>query len=579
MMYHLRIVLLICILVRSHEALAADLHSKVITPAVSAFVESVLNSSTIPGISMGVVRLDQSRQPIVEVAAWGRQTEESEGHDLAPDALFALASCSKAFLVTSIGLLMEDYVHGRNVTPLPPAVDSFDWDTKMQDLLPGEWALEDEWASAKANLRDAFGHVTGLPRHDFSYRPGDTAVDVVRRMRYLPPAYELREQWSYNNQMFMAGARIIEKYTSTPYGSFVTSRIIKPLNMTSTTYSPSKAAKTGRLTETWTRGVRRIPFWFSDEVDDLFAGPGGAISSAEDMSKWLATLLNGGVDPKTNDTIVPASTFTNMTAARAIESGVPAKDVSIVGYGMGWFRMSYKGHDVVWHSGAIPGFSLLVAFLPGDNLGSVILANMDEKQNDTMSILYRVIEEALDLPQDVPRSDNDITQTPMNQVDEVNNNEPLAEPLPCELGRYTGTYTNIAYGNITFCSPDSTSSYCARVLQEFSPIEAASGKPLPNARLYAAFRRVWSTHVRLRHMNGNSFGLVFPALFPRGFGGDETPFEYYDSVESVGRVEFLTEGQEVLGFALITDEEAAAARVARTNGSIQAIGDAWFTKV
>ena len=60
--------------------------------------------------------------------------------------------------------------------------------------------------------------------------------------------------------------------------------------------------------------------------------------------------------------------------------------------------------QVVWHDGAIPGFSLLVAFLPGDNLGSAILANMDEKQSDTMSILCRVIDETLDLPQDVVRS-------------------------------------------------------------------------------------------------------------------------------------------------------------------------------
>ncbi|KAI0664036.1 beta-lactamase/transpeptidase-like protein [Cubamyces menziesii] len=549
MVYYPYIILLIYVLLHSGETLAANPYvKKVITPAVSGFVESVLNRSTIPGISMGVVRLDQSRQPIVELAAWGRQTEESDGHDLSPDALFALASCSKAFLVTSIGLLMEDYAHGRNVTPLPSTVEVFDWDTKMNDLLPGEWALEDQWASAKTNLRDAFGHITGLPRHELSYRPGDTAVDVVQRMRYLPPAYELREHWAYNNQ-----------YANVSYDTFVTSRIIKPLNMSSTTYSPSEA----------TRGVRRIPYWFSDEVNDLFAGPGGAISNVEDMSRWLAMLLNGGVDPQTKMTIVPASTFANMTTARGIENGAPAGDVSIVGYGMGWYRMSYKGHDVVWHDGAIPGFSLLVAFLPGDNLGSAILANMDEKQSDTMSILCRVIDETLDLPQDV---------TPMNRMNEMNTDEMAVDSLPLELNRYTGTYTNIAYGNITFCSPDSSSSYCERVLQDFMPIEAASGKPLPPARLYAAFRRVWSTHVRLRHTSGNSFGLVLSAPFPSGYGHEKTPFEYYDSVQSVGRVEFVTGGQNVLGFALITDEAAAAAREMRTNGTLKMIGDAWFTK-
>lgn len=38
-------------------------------------------------------------------------------------------------------------------------------------------------------------------RHDFSYSAGDSAGDVVRRMRHLPTAYELREKWSYNNQV------------------------------------------------------------------------------------------------------------------------------------------------------------------------------------------------------------------------------------------------------------------------------------------------------------------------------------------------------------------------------------------
>ena len=215
----------------------------------------------------------------------------------------------------------------------------------------------------------------------------------------------------------MVGAHIISKLSGMSYQAFASSRLFAPLNMSSTTFSPSEAAKSGRLTQTWTRGVRRVPFWFPDNVAELFAGAGGIISSAEDMvrsqvscthraygteqqlqTKWLATLLNKGVYPVTNDTIIPLAVFEEMTTARAIVGGVSAGPVSIVGYGMGWFRMSYKGHDVVWHFGAIPGFSLLVAFLPEDNLGVVLLANMDEKQNDNMEVLYRVIDEALSLP-------------------------------------------------------------------------------------------------------------------------------------------------------------------------------------
>lgn len=60
---------------------------------------------------------------------------------------------------------MDDFVQGRNVTSLPEGVVHFDWDTKLADLLPGEWELQDEWASKNTNLRDALGHVSGLPRY------------------------------------------------------------------------------------------------------------------------------------------------------------------------------------------------------------------------------------------------------------------------------------------------------------------------------------------------------------------------------------------------------------------------------
>ena len=59
---------------------------------------------------------------------------------------------------------MDDFEHGRNVTPLPPAVTEFNWHTSVQDILPGEWQLMDEWAERKANLKDILSHVSGLPR-------------------------------------------------------------------------------------------------------------------------------------------------------------------------------------------------------------------------------------------------------------------------------------------------------------------------------------------------------------------------------------------------------------------------------
>ena len=118
--------------------------------------------------------------------------------------LFCLAS-SEAFLASSIGLLIDDYANGKNVTPLPSGLKRFDWDKKLIDILPREleWSLQVSegiphvLAHRRWSSRPSPNHL--CPSHDHSYLPGDTSEDVVRRMRFLRTAYELREKWSYNN--------------------------------------------------------------------------------------------------------------------------------------------------------------------------------------------------------------------------------------------------------------------------------------------------------------------------------------------------------------------------------------------
>jgi CubicO group peptidase (beta-lactamase class C family) len=75
-----------------------------------------------------------------------------------------LGSGSKSFTATALGLLMQDFAAGHNVTALPHGVTSFTWQTAVKDLLPDEWKLEDQWASEKANVHDIASHVSGLPR-------------------------------------------------------------------------------------------------------------------------------------------------------------------------------------------------------------------------------------------------------------------------------------------------------------------------------------------------------------------------------------------------------------------------------
>ncbi|OCH90085.1 beta-lactamase/transpeptidase-like protein [Obba rivulosa] len=539
--------------------------------------------------------------PQFELQGWGRKTEEGDGSDMTPDSLFGLASVSKAFLVTSVGLLMDDYAHGRNVTPLPPGLTQFDWHTRLAELLPEEWELVPcaEWADEKANLKDAFGHVTGMPRHDFSYRGGDLPRDIVKRMRHLNPAYELREQWSYNNMaythflsssMYIVGAHIVETYANTSYTSFVTQRIFTPLNMTSTTFWPEEAARNGKLSQSWDDHGRRIPYWFDDDLVRLKAAAGGVISSAEDMVKWLAIFLNRGVNPVNNETFIPKSAFEEMTKSYAIMQGTADRktpELSIIGYGMGWFRQSYSGHDIIWHTGSIPGFSTQVSFLPSDGLAVVVLANAYSKQAAKSAIAYRVIEDVLDLPRkDWPVNDYSAEYTLNNygipQEPHVTGEDEHKAPLSLDLEAYAGTYVDPGYGTMTLCSPRSTSHYCSFVLSDFASVENLGTAP-SNMSLFASWARVWSTHLRMQHRDGDAFGVVATALFPQGYGANTSAFEIWGAGDSTGRVQFVLEGvgakRKVRGFAMTLDGEAARARKRAGAKDPEETADVYFQKV
>jgi hypothetical protein len=99
---------------------------------------------------------------------------------------FNIGSCSKAFLNTSLGILIDDFAQGRNTTPLPTVtgLSSLSWKTKLSDILSSDWELSDPWASQKANLVDILSYVSGMPRcvKDFLIRGG---IARVRKLNDL----------------------------------------------------------------------------------------------------------------------------------------------------------------------------------------------------------------------------------------------------------------------------------------------------------------------------------------------------------------------------------------------------------
>ena len=66
-------------------------------------------------------------------------------------------------------------------------------------------------------------------------------------------------------------------------------------------------------------------------------------------------------------------------------------------YGMGWFVEPYRGHTLVHHGGNVEGHSLIIGFVPQEQIGVVALTNSGLLPLRDV-LLFESIDRALDLP-------------------------------------------------------------------------------------------------------------------------------------------------------------------------------------
>ena len=88
------------------------------------------------------------------------------------------------------------------------------------------------------------------------------------------------------------------------------------------------------------------------------APQGGIVASANDLARYLQTMMNG------RDDVLSAEGKSLMMRPAGAASPF---------YGLGWFVDS--GNRTVWHSGTSPGYESLATMIPSEKKGVVVLVN------------------------------------------------------------------------------------------------------------------------------------------------------------------------------------------------------------
>jgi len=407
---------------------------------LDAYVERAMKTFEVPGLALAIVKDGQT------VVAKGYGVRKL-GDPTPVDArtLFGIASNTKLFTATALGLLVEE--------------GKIEWDAPVVRYLPS-FQMWDPYVTREITVRDLLVHRSGLGlgAGDLLWWPASTydRKEVARRLRYIQPATSFRSSYDYDNVLYLVAGELIEAVSGQSWEDFVSRRILARVGMTGTNVRHSAAAGSGNIGTphaTIDGHVRPIKPFDSDNTNPA----GGINSSAEDMAKWLIVQLARGQLADGSRLFSEATWRQLTTPVTPMPIGDPPPELAAIranfrGYGLGLDIRDYRGRKALTHTGGLPGYVSRVMMIPEERLGIAVLTNQ-ESGAAFDSIAYRIADHYLAAPptdwidayQKVMARLQAATTAAETRTDAARN---TASKPALPLSKYAGTYTDAWYGDI-----------------------------------------------------------------------------------------------------------------------------------
>ena len=332
---------------------------------LEAKLEAARKKHHVPGMAVAVVK----DGGVVFAKGFGF-ADLDEQKKVDARTLFAIGSSTKAFTATLVGMLVDD--------------GKMSWDDPIAKHVP-EFVLDvrSDDKAAKATIRDALCHRTGFTRMGLLWAGGEVPrKEFLAQASNAKPLADFRDKFLYNNVTYTAVGEATARVADTTWAELLQARILEPLGMKATIVGKDEVAKAKTMAKGYRWDDERkhhdaLPFRPLDEI-----APAGAINShVLDMTRWLRFQLDRGQFER--ERLIRGETLAETWSPQITVGGG-------VGYGMGWFLEHWNGKRVAHHGGNIDGFSSMVALVPEESLGFVMLSNISYSpmQNAVREIVF-----------------------------------------------------------------------------------------------------------------------------------------------------------------------------------------------
>ncbi|MBL0171104.1 MAG: serine hydrolase [Gemmatimonadaceae bacterium] len=407
---------------------------------VDSIVTRALKAFPTPGVAVVVVQDGK----VVVAKGYGVKTLGDTAR-VTPTTRFGIASNTKVFTATALGLLVEE--------------GKLEWDAPVIRYLP-QFAMYDPFVTRELTVRDLLVHRSGLGlgAGDLLWWPASTysRKDIMYRLRFIKPATSFRSAYAYDNVLYLVAGEIIESVSGMSWERFVEERILRKVGMTHTTSRHGDAAAPGDVATTHApvNGALRV---IAPMTSDNTNPAGGINSGAIDMAKWVLTQLDSG---KVADgtRLFRASTARQLWApVTPTPIGTPPPELAPLQRDFGFYALGlnvidFRGRKTLHHTGGLPGYLSSVAMVPSARAAVVVLTN--DESSTFLALTWALLDRALNAPSFdwiggyaalTARQDRALVDAAKGAQASPDS---VSRPS-LALEKYAGTYEDAWYGDVT----------------------------------------------------------------------------------------------------------------------------------
>jgi CubicO group peptidase (beta-lactamase class C family) len=309
-------------------------------------IDAIFNKS-YPANSPGAIVLIAKDDTVIYRKSFGMANLELKV-PMKPGNVLHLASITKQFTSVSILLLMEQ---GK---------------LNIQD--PLSKYIADYPRGNEITLHNLLNHSSGIKSFtnlvDFRSKTRNdmTPEEIISSFKKLPLEFEPGERYEYSNSEYVLLGYIIEKIAGMSYENFIQKYIFDKLGMKNSCYGNSdkiipNRANGYQLNDSSYQNAEYISM-------TIPYAAGSLMSTVDDMFLWSKAIHHNTLISEKSKQIA----FTNYTL----------KNGKLSNYGYGWAINELAGTTSIEHTGGINGFTTSGIYVPGRNIYSIVLSNLDD---------------------------------------------------------------------------------------------------------------------------------------------------------------------------------------------------------